>query len=388
MDRLTGSPQTQLARAFAARVSAAHGFAFWKGRVGLYAILRALRIGPGDEVILPGFTCVVVQNPIAYVGATTVFTDIVRGSYNANAASIERKITPRTRALVVQHSFGIPSEVEPIVELAKKHRIDVIEDCCLALGSTVAGRPVGTFGRAAYWSFQWSKTITSGLGGVVTTSDQELAERIESLMRSELIEPTRALDLRLSLERTAHRAMAVPGIVPIATAAYRSATKLGVVTGSSSPEEFDSAMPTGFFRGMGTRQAGAALRALSELDLNVAHRRRTSERYSLMLDRAGWPVREFPAGSVLVRYPIEVEDKAKVVARAARAGIELGTWFESPLHPKETNLAAHGYSAGSCPEGERVCAQLVNLPTHPRVSDAVAESTVDFVRSCRPANQP
>ena len=111
-------------------------FAFWKGRVALYAILESLGIGPGDEVIMPGFTCVVVPNAVLYRGAIPIYVDIEETSFTMDVRDIEQKITSRTRAIIVQHTYGIPAEMDAIMAVAAQAGVAVIEDCAHALGST------------------------------------------------------------------------------------------------------------------------------------------------------------------------------------------------------------------------------------------------------------
>ena len=125
-------------------------FAFWKGRVALYAILQALGVGAGDEVLIAGFTCVVVPNAVRFLGAKPVYADISIGSYNLDPASAAQAITPLTRAMIVQHTLGIPAPLEELLALAKLHNLAVIEDCAHSLGSTYCGNPLGTFGNAAF----------------------------------------------------------------------------------------------------------------------------------------------------------------------------------------------------------------------------------------------
>lgn len=136
---------------FAKQFSAAHAFAFWKGRVALYAILKAMGVGEGDEIILPGYSCVMDVNPIMYTGAKPVYVDIEPNLYNINLDLLEEKITERTKAIIALHTYGYPAEMDRLMEIANRHNIPVIEDCCLALGSKYKGKIVGTFGKAAYF---------------------------------------------------------------------------------------------------------------------------------------------------------------------------------------------------------------------------------------------
>ena len=142
-------------------------FAFWKGRVALYAILESLGIGPGDEVILPGFTCVVVPNAVLYRGAMPVYVDIEGTAFTMDVRDIERKITSRTKAIIVQHTYGIPADMDGIKTIADRHGLPIIEDAPLAHGARYCGKRVGLFGQLACFSFYPSKNLGAyGEGGL------------------------------------------------------------------------------------------------------------------------------------------------------------------------------------------------------------------------------
>ena len=157
-------------------------FYFFKGRVALYAILKSMGITTGDEIILPGFTCVVVANAILYLGARPVYVDIDPSTYNIDAEKIGEKITDKTKAIIAQHTFGIPADMNKITAIAKENSLYVIEDSCHAVGSRYMGREVGTFGDAAFFSSQWSKPLTTGLGGWAVINNGLLLQNMESRM--------------------------------------------------------------------------------------------------------------------------------------------------------------------------------------------------------------
>ena len=123
---------------------------FWKGRVALYAILKAMGIGEGDEVLVEGFTCVVVPNSVIFAGAKPVYVAPDPKTYNMDINQIEPKSTPKTKAIVAQHTFGFPADMDAIIEIAQRHNLKVIEDCAPALGATYKGKKVGTLGDAAF----------------------------------------------------------------------------------------------------------------------------------------------------------------------------------------------------------------------------------------------
>ncbi len=167
--------------AMAAYVGVPHAVGVSSGTAGLHLALLALGIGAGDEVIVPSFTFVAVANAVRYVGATPVFADIAAETVNIDPKSVEAAITPRTRALIVVHTFGRPAELPVLMDIAARHKLAVVEDACEAIGAKIDGRRVGSFGDAGVFAFYPNKQITSGEGGMVVTRNAETARRIAAL---------------------------------------------------------------------------------------------------------------------------------------------------------------------------------------------------------------
>jgi perosamine synthetase len=378
MNKITEEYQQKFAQFFGAE----RAFAFWKGRVALYALLRALDVGLDDEVILPGYTCVMNVNPIKYVGAKAVYVDIEPDTFNINVNLLKEKITNKTKVIIAQHTYGYPCEMNNIMKIAQSNDIPVIEDCCLALGSKYKDNLVGTFGRAGYFSFQWNKPYTTGLGGMVITSDRELTERIETLTAKEMCQPSSREVLMLRMQLIIYRLLIYPRTTALAQSLFRYLTKKGAVVGSSSTSEFEPAKANDFFKGISKMQARTGIRQLSRIEENIAHRRKMARLYDKLLAANGWkPSKDNRnwAEPVLVRYPVRIKEKDKALPQATKAGIELGSWFECPLHPIETPLASYDYELGMCPEAEKAAREVVNLPLHPRVSEKTAVKTVEFI---------
>jgi dTDP-4-amino-4,6-dideoxygalactose transaminase len=378
MDKIIKEYQQKFARFFGAE----RAFAFWKGRVALYALLRALDVGQDDEVILPGYTCVMNVNPIKYVGARPVYVDIDPDTFNMNVNLLEEKITDKTKVIIAQHTYGYPCDMDTIMKIAQSSGICVIEDCCLALGSKYKDRMVGTIGRAGYFSSQWNKTYTTGLGGMVITSDYELASRIESLAANEMCPPSSREVFMLWMQLIIYRLFIYPRTTALAQSLFRYLTKKGAVVGSSSTSEFKPVKAYDFFKAMSLVQARSGIRQLSKIEHNIAHRRKMAQLYDELLSSKGFKPskdsRELTE-PVLVRYPVRITEKDPALAQAAKAGIELGSWFECPLHPIETLLASYDYELGMCPEAEKATREVVNLPLHPRASEKTVERSVDFI---------
>jgi perosamine synthetase len=167
--------------AFAAAVGCRFGVACSSGTTALHLALAAAGLGPGDEVILPTFTMIATANAVAYTGAAPVFVDADAGTWNLDASQIEAKITPRTRALVVVHTYGRPAPMDQVLQIAREHGLLVIEDAAEAHGARFHEQAVGSLGNMATFSFYGNKIITTGEGGMLTTNDERLARRAQSL---------------------------------------------------------------------------------------------------------------------------------------------------------------------------------------------------------------
>jgi len=180
--RLSLGPQMEAFEAAMATLThVPHAIAVSSGTAGLHLALLALNISPGDEVIVPSFTFIAVANAVRYVGANPVFADIDPVTLNLDPASVEAALTPRTRALIVVHTFGRPADMRAFADLARRHNLILIEDACEALGATIDNRPVGSFSDAAVFAFYPNKQITTGEGGMVVTRHLETARRIRAL---------------------------------------------------------------------------------------------------------------------------------------------------------------------------------------------------------------
>jgi len=171
----------QFENKFAARVGRKHAIAVTNGTAALDASVDALGIGVGDEVILPAFTIISCITQIIRSGATPVLVDSDPLTWNMDVTQIEAKITPRTKAIMVVHIYGLPVDMEPVLDIAKRYGLKIIEDAAEMHGQTYRGKPCGSFGDISTFSFYPNKHITTGEGGMIVTDDDELAETCRSL---------------------------------------------------------------------------------------------------------------------------------------------------------------------------------------------------------------
>jgi perosamine synthetase len=359
-------------------------FSFWKGRVALYAILQSLGLRENDEVIVPGYTCVVVPNAIRYAGAKPVYADIADGHFNLDPASVRARITSRTRALIAQHTYGIPADMRSLQAIAEEHELALIEDCAHVLpGSKYQNRLLGSFGIASFFSSQWSKPYTTGLGGMVVTHDSELAERLKEIQITfDKPSPIQAVQLRI--QYALYRRFFKPRIYWYSQTALHTLSELGIFLGSSNSTELTGKKPSDVRWRMGDFQQRVGLAHIDNLEVNLSHRQTLSRYYSDTLPGHGWHFNGHFNGqeAILLRFPLEVKNKPLVLKESSRAGIELGSWFETPLHPLP--LVDHhlvDYRLGSCPVAESTASRVINLPLHERVTPSDAEKIVQFILS-------
>ncbi|MDE2451204.1 MAG: DegT/DnrJ/EryC1/StrS family aminotransferase [Gammaproteobacteria bacterium] len=172
---------TRFEESFARRVGRKHGVAVSNGSMALDAAVAALRLGPGDEVILPSFTIISCAAAIVRAGARPVLVDSDQRTWNMDVAQVEARITARTRAIMVVHTYGLPADMDPLLSLAQRNRLAIIEDAAEMHGQTYKGRPCGSFGELSTFSFYPNKHVTTGEGGMIVTDDAQLAERCRSL---------------------------------------------------------------------------------------------------------------------------------------------------------------------------------------------------------------
>lgn len=329
---------------------------FNSGRSAFLGILKAFGIGRGDEVIIQAFTCVAVPNSIRWAGATPVYADIEE-TFNIDPADVTRKISPRTRAIVLQHTFGKPANLMEFMRMARKHNILIIEDCAHALGATHQGKKVGTFGDAAFFSFGRDKVISSVFGGlaIISSTHSVQAEKLKAYHKNlaypslpwifqQLFHPV-AFSIILPLYRLGigkALLVALQRLRLLGFPVYRE-EKIG-----RQPADFPEKYPNAF--------ALLLLKQVKKLDRFTKQRQEASRIYG--------------SDEAYVRFPTVVDDPTLVLAKARKQGILLGNWYHNVIDPSGVDFARVGYKKGSCPRAEDAAKHIINLPT--RVSAHIA----------------
>ena len=371
-----GRTVDHLEAALASIFGVSHLTTFSSGRNSLRAILKAMGIGAGDEVIIPGLTCVVVPYTILHCGARPVYVDIGH-DYRMNLAAVRASLTSRTKAIVAQHTFGLPDRMEEIIPLAKERGIRVIEDCTHVLpGSAHDKKPIGTEGDAAYFSFERGKTISSGWGGAVVTDNEEIARRLHR-MQQEVSPLSRDENLRIGAQLFLTIFTYHPDLFPLVGLIRGWLFRRGV---------FPKAVPLGECRGeppnqllgrLADIQGSLLLRQVKQLS-SISERRRACVR--AFAERLGGPGTDLP----LMWYPLQVRNRDEAIERFRKHQIQLRQW-EAPLTPANCDMARALYQWGSCPVAEEISRGCVALPTMLKEADVervlnVASRYLDIIQ--------
>lgn len=337
----------------------------------------------GDEVIVPGLTCVVVPNAVIYAGATPVYADVDSSTYTLSPELVEPLITFRTRAIIAQNTFGLSADLDPILDLAKEKGIEVIDDCTHGFGGTYKGKQNGSITRVSFFSTQWNKPFSTGIGGFAVTKDAALAEKLQRF-EDDAIRPSFKEVAALRALYFARRTLMRESTYWPLLRAYRWLSSKNLVIGSSQGEELESPrMPERFLKGLSEFQAKVGASAIRNLGTSVHFRQAVAAEYDQVLSELGksMPFRPNYADHPFLKYPVRVRRRDEFMQAAEKNRVRLGEWFNSPLHPIQGDLSPWGYRSGSCPVAEEAARELVNLPTDPDMSRGEVDRVKEFVRS-------
>jgi perosamine synthetase len=316
-----------------------HGVAVSSGTAALHLIVKSLGIGPGDEVLVPSFTFAASVNAFLFEGATPVFVDIEPVTYNIDPADLERRITDRTKAVMVVDVFGHPADWDALEEVAGRHDLLLIDDSCEAIGATYHGRPVGSFGRAGAFAFYPNKQMTTGEGGMVVTDDHDLAELCRSLRN-------------------------------------QGRSKMGTWLEHER---------LGFNYRLDELSAALGVSQIARLDRFLASRARVAGWYSERLSRVDGvepPIVRSDIGMSWFVYVVRLDadlDRESVAASLAARGIPTRAYF-SPLHRQPYIAERFAAADGDLPVTERVAQSTLALPFHNGLSEPQVDEIVETLR--------
>jgi perosamine synthetase len=321
---------------FARYIETPHALACCNGTVALHLALLGIGCGPGDEVIVPTLTYIASANAVTYCGATPVFVDVDPRTFNLDPVQVESRITPRTKAIMAVHLYGHPADMDPLIELAARHRLALIEDAAESHGALYKGRKTGSIGEVGVFSFFGNKILTTGEGGMVTTANAELAKRMK-LLRGQ----------GMDLERRYW--------FPIVGYNYR----------------------------MTNIEAAIGLAQLERVEDHLTARKRVrgwyDERLRDLTEFVQMPIEEPWASHSFWMYTIVLSDAvvAGITRDAFMAGLDADGIETRPVFYPMHVLPPYLDRTRRYPVADRLAAQGVNLPTHGKLT----EDDVDYIVS-------
>ena len=325
-----GPANEEFERAFAAEVGSAHAIGVSSGTDALLVALMAFGVGPGDEVITSPFTFFASAGEVSRLNARPVFVDIEPGTFNLDPDRLEAAVTVRTKAIQPVHLYGQCADMRPILEIAGRRGIPVLEDACQAIGAADQGRAAGTLGAMAAFSFYPTKNLGgAGDAGAVTTDDAGLAQVLRSLR----------------------------------------------MHGES--DRYHHARVGGNFR-MDAIQAAVLLAKLPHLKAWNERRRAIAARYGELLagaaraGRLGLPAQAPASRHVYHQFVVRVAERDRVRARLAQDGIATAVFYPVPLHLQEC-FSGLGYGQGAFPQAELAAREVLALPVFPELTDSEVE---------------
>lgn len=376
-----GPHVTEFERAFEARLGhGAHAVATSFGRMAFYYILKALAAPPGSEIVMPALTFWVMPEVARVAGLTPVFADVDPRTFVMTPESLERAITPKTVAVTPTHLWGLPCDMDAILEVARRHKLFVIEDCAHALGATDRGRPVGTIGDAAIFSFQTLKPLNTYGGGMAVTTDAGLADRVRALVNEEPL-PTKDGIKKKLFQGRVQRISIRPQVFtwtlfPILWACAMFNTNPDVYLWETI-RSLDP-LPPNYRERYSNVQAAIGLEALKLLDEWTAKTRANADRISAALaDVPGVQLPLVPAGRThtFYQYCAYVPDRDAVVHGCLKHGVDLET-----LHVDVcATLPLFAPFAAEAP-GATSTTPAIQIPVYESLTPAEVERVASVVR--------
>jgi len=321
---------------FASYIGSRHGIATSSGTTALHVALEAAGVKEGDRVLTTPFTFIASSNSILYCGAVPVFADVQPDSFNIDPEDIRRKLEedPDIKALLIVHLYGYPCDMDQIMELVEEYNLVLIEDCAQAHGAEYRGQKVGTFGKAAAFSFYPTKNITTGEGGIVLTDDDEVNKKARLLINH-------GSEIRYYHEELGYN--------------YR----------------------------MTNLAAGIGLAQLEKLEKFNQQRRENAAYLNKNLKDLDWltiPTTDPECKHVYHQYTVRVKERERFISLLKERGIGYGIHYPLPVY-RQPLYRKLGYEDISLPVSEELSESVVSLPVYPALSKEELETIVEVVRS-------
>jgi len=376
-----GKAITELEDQFKQYLGVKYAFAFNSGRSSLMAILQSLEIK--GEVLLQSFTCNAAINPIRWSGLKPIYVDVNEDTFNIDIEDLRNKISDKSKVIMVQHTFGTPANMSEIKEIVQENNLTLIEDCAHALGAEYNGQKVGTFGKAAFFSFSRDKIISSVYGGMVVTNDDQLAMKIKKYR--DIIKYPSLFWIKQQLLHPIFMSLMLPS--------YRIKGKyvlvlfqwLHLMSKAVHWKEKQGLKPSYFPRKIPNALAILALNQFRKLEKFNKHRQEIANLYINGLK--GFQFAKIPQNTkpVYLRFPLKHPNAHKIIKKMWKKNILIGDWYTSPIAPDDTKLEKFDY-LNDCPKAKNLSQITLNLPTHINISKHQAQKIIQELKIIQEPN--
>lgn len=361
---IMGKNVTEFEKEFAEYIGVKHAISVGNGTDALVIALKSLGIGPGDEVITATFTYFASAECISAVGATPVFVDVEKDTFNMDPSKLEEKITDKTKAIIPVHIFGQSADMDPINEIAKKHNLKVIEDACQAVGAKYKGKMIGTLGDAACFSFFPTKNLScAGDGGMIVTDDDDIA--------------------------TIARALRTHGSGETGQKAYNLLNNITEEVETSKDGDDTVYNPLKYYNyliGFNSRLdaiQGAILRVkLPHLDSWNNGRRRVAKIYNEAFKESNVvaPLVREENEPIYHQYVLQCDDREAMLNKLKEKGVATGVYYPIPLHLQKV-YADLGYKEGDMPVAEYLSHRTFAIPVYPELTEEQINYIIDSIKA-------
>ncbi|MFN4213079.1 MAG: DegT/DnrJ/EryC1/StrS family aminotransferase, partial [Microgenomates group bacterium] len=349
---------------------------FLTGRGALYNLLKSLNLKEGDEVLVQAFTCEAVILPIIALNLKPIYIDIESQSFSMNPIDLEKKITKRSKVLILQHTFGIkPAKRDTLLSFIKKHKLVLIEDIAHTIEiSNIKYQKSKIANHFFLLSFGRSKSLSSVFGGAIVGNNKKVMEKLEKLA---LKQPSYSFIINCLLYKPIVMIIKSTYNILIGKLIHKIVSKTNLLIPEITPVEkkgifnfiFDKAYPNAL-----------AILLLHQFKKNKKvqeNRARICSFYLKEFSNCQFPISKqisnikYRISNIpLIRFPVLVESREQIIKKLAKYNIFLGKWYEQVVAPKALDLKRVGYKQGSCPAAEKICQQIINLPTNVKIKEA------------------
>lgn len=353
---------------FKTRYPSYHTVLALSGRSLLEVYLKSLNLPLGSQVLLQALTCSVVPGAIIKAGLKPVFVDVT-DTFNMDTVDLAKKITPVSKILIIQHSFGHPDNLDKIQSFCHQYKLILVEDCAHCLGVNYQNKPLGSFGDASFFSFGRDKVISSVWGGALLVKDKTVYQKIAD-----------TVFVNKSIFWVSQQLL-YPSIIFLVTNLYSFASigkivhfisqKIGLITKAVSFQD-KNLINTPLYS-FPNQLAILALNQLNKLDRILEKRQSLAKSYAQIFDHQFYPQNGY------LRYSLVVKDKSNFKNLLKKSNIIVGDWYYQPVIP-DINLSKFGYILGSCPHSELISQSMINLPTNPSLNETDTNRLLSLIK--------